>query len=290
LDVWAGDSNISVDNIDTSVNPVTGMYNAHSTLPASLLFAIHTHGIDNRFLTRGVQGGLVTLDLVAHAAGLVDDHGTEEMYVALPGDWTHLGSSTGQMSFTMNTAGGWVFDYLVYNAPNTYFGAHNANYLNDGAHNIDLDMKLHGGTGTNTLGTVTLSDFDPDELDHQVTIEILQGSTVVESQNVILGAGGAYSFVTHRTGTYSVACKGSHWLRKLKTGVVLGSVANFALVNGDIDGDNEVAIGDYAILSTSFNSAPGDSSWNAEADLNGDDSVDIGDYAILSTNFGDVGD
>ena len=65
---------------------------------------------------------------------------------------------------------------------------------------------------------------------------------------------------------------------------------NFACRNGDCDGDNEVGIGDYAILSTAYNSAPGDGNWNIDADLNGDDAVDIADYAILSSQYGNIGD
>ncbi|HRI44526.1 MAG TPA: hypothetical protein PLL78_11535 [Fimbriimonadaceae bacterium] len=95
------------------------------------------------------------------------------------------------------------------------------------------------------------------------------------------------------TGSYFLSVKRTPWLRRTigpyntgtnQSGLVLD------LVSGDIDGDNEVAIGDYAQLSTAFNSEPGDGNWNPDADLNGDDSVDIGDFAILSVNFGVMGD
>ena len=65
---------------------------------------------------------------------------------------------------------------------------------------------------------------------------------------------------------------------------------NFSLTNGDSDGDNEVGIGDYAVLSSAYNSSNGDPNWDATADLNGDDAVDIADYAILSANYGLAGD
>ena len=35
---------------------------------------------------------------------------------------------------------------------------------------------------------------------------------------------------------------------------------------------------------------PGDINWDPYADLNGDDEVSIGDYAILSANYGLSGD
>lgn len=65
---------------------------------------------------------------------------------------------------------------------------------------------------------------------------------------------------------------------------------DFSLRNGDVDGDNEVGIGDYASLSFSYGAVPGDLNYIEEADLNGDESVDIADYAILSANYGQVGD
>lgn len=94
-------------------------------------------------------------------------------------------------------------------------------------------------------------------------------------------------------GSYFVSVKRTPWLRRTIGPYNTGSSQSglvFNLVNGDIDGDNEVAIGDYAQLSTAFNSEPGDGNWNPDADLNGDDSVDIGDFAILSGSFGVMGD
>jgi hypothetical protein len=59
---------------------------------------------------------------------------------------------------------------------------------------------------------------------------------------------------------------------------------NLTLVNGDIDGDNEIAIGDYSLLSAQFGGT------NPQSDINGDGDVDIADYAILSMNYGASGD
>ena len=70
---------------------------------------------------------------------------------------------------------------------------------------------------------------------------------------------------------------------------------------GDCDGDNEVSVGDFAIISGAFGSSydsttftafpgPGGQPWDFNADINIDDAVDIGDYAIMSGNFGLAGD
>lgn len=61
-------------------------------------------------------------------------------------------------------------------------------------------------------------------------------------------------------------------------------------MNGDSNGNNEIEIGDYSILSAAFGSAVGDPTFDPLADLNGDDAVEIGDYAILSANYVAIGD
>jgi len=68
------------------------------------------------------------------------------------------------------------------------------------------------------------------------------------------------------------------------------SIGTLVLTCGDIDSDNEISIGDYALLSTAFNSSMGDPNWNPMADINNDETVDIGDYALFSMNYGEIGD
>ena len=99
-------------------------------------------------------------------------------------------------------------------------------------------------------------------------------------------------FVTALRGNYDLAIKGSHWLRVVHPVTITNTwvmAAPFNLANGDIDGDNEVAISDYAVLSASYGSMLGDPNWVASADLNGDEAVDIADYSILSANYGQLG-
>jgi hypothetical protein len=63
------------------------------------------------------------------------------------------------------------------------------------------------------------------------------------------------------------------------------SIPILELILGDCDSDNEISIGDFAILSQQYGT-----SGVSSADINGDDSVDIGDFAILSSNYGQSGD
>lgn len=148
-------------------------------------------------------------------------------------------------------------------------------------------------------GNVTLQDWgaSPNGQAVQIQVRNVGSTTALQTQTVFLDGSGAYSFNLGsgiNAGTYDFTAKGTHWLRKLRGSVTVTSSGatgvNFVLVNGDVDGDNEVAIGDYSLLSSSFGLSLGDAGYNAMADLDGDDEVTIGDYAILSTNFGMTGD
>lgn len=144
-------------------------------------------------------------------------------------------------------------------------------------------------------GTVELQGWLASHAGQHVLFQITAagGGPVLQSELVTLGADGSYSFnTTLPTGAYDLYAKGTHWLRRMRTVILDPGTggADFYLFNGDVDDDNEVAIGDYAQLSTAFGSGPMSPNWNEDADLDGDLEVTIGDYAILSNNFGMMGD
>lgn len=156
-------------------------------------------------------------------------------------------------------------------------------------------LKLLAGTPTTVSGTVNLADFQGDPGSHQVVLSILQDGHVVDEPTASLNPDGSFSIKTPARGTVSIRAKVSHWLRKADIGTRSLTDAglsglSFTLTNGDCDGDNEVGIGDYSVLSSAYGSSVGDGNWAENADLNGDETVDIGDYAILSANYGEVGD
>lgn len=150
----------------------------------------------------------------------------------------------------------------------------------------------------NVTGTVEYQDYLPPTNPRPATFEFRTPgtTTVVYSVGLSFGGGGPKGFTigVSLIGTYDVAVKGSNWLRKVIPNVVItptgASGLVFSLKNGDCDGDNEVAIGDYAMLSASYGLILGDPGFVAATDLNGDDGTDIGDFAILSANYGDLGD
>lgn len=128
-----------------------------------------------------------------------------------------------------------------------------------------------------------------------MTFQLRQGGSVIDSFVVNPNNDRTYSFSTRRRGSYDLYVVGPHWLtRKFPSTLNITDAGltgiNLMMINGDVDQDDEVGIGDFAILSFGFGTEPGDPGWDANADLNGDEFIDIGDFAILSQRFGDVGD
>jgi len=170
---------------------------------------------------------------------------------------------------------------------------------------VELRAELWGEPKTVNLtvtatpkisGTVALGDFGGDRTTIPITVQIRQPgtTTVVESYTVNLTSGGSYSFLTTQVGTFDLAFKGSHWLRKVLRNVAISSSGasgqSPSLTNGDINGDNAIDLLDFNKLSLAWKSNSGSANWNPNADLNGDGSVDILDWNVLSKNWRKTGD
>jgi plastocyanin len=167
---------------------------------------------------------------------------------------------------------------------------------------------LHGfdmgnGTGGGMAGTVTVIGVTGTctLLNHtganpSVHVEVRNpGSTIpLQSYDITPAADGSYAFPAPAPGTYDIAFKASHWLRKVNANVVVtGSGASgvtASLKNGDVNGDNFITNGDLLQLRNAFGSTPTDTNWNPNADLNGDGFVSNADLLILRNNFGQAGD
>ena len=141
-------------------------------------------------------------------------------------------------------------------------------------------------------GTVFLQDFAGDVTKVPVAIEIRAPgtTTVVQEQTVCLDADGSYRFSTVLTGTYDVAVKASHWLRQRISTVTLPGDAfansvDFSLINGDVNGDNTINLGDLMAVAAAWRSTPGSSHWNPNADLNGDGTVNMQDWMIVAQSW-----
>lgn len=191
------------------------------------------------------------------------------------------------------------------------YGLDMAGWVLENATGISADGSVIVGTGTfaglqqawvarlpqpgTVVASVDLEGYVGDPTQQDLTVELRSPGTTAPLETRILSvdSAGQVRFVTGLRGTFDLAIKGAHWLRSVGSVTITEAGGNggaFSLVNGDVDDDNEITIGDYALLSSAFGSTPGDGHWNPDADLDGDDEVTIGDYAQLSANFGASGD
>jgi len=139
-------------------------------------------------------------------------------------------------------------------------------------------------------GGVSLGDYAGAVNGLPVQIRVVQGSST-EHLSVSLDNSGRFSVETSLAGSGNVAVKVTHWLRRQVNAYLAGEVSlSWSLLNGDVDGDNEVTLFDFGQLVAAFGSMPGDSNWNANADLDGDAEVTLFDFGILVRNFGLIGD
>ena len=68
------------------------------------------------------------------------------------------------------------------------------------------------------------------------------------------------------------------------------SLGNVTLVNGDVNGDNEIGASDFDQIVAKFGLSVGDSLYSAYADLDGDGEIGSTDFDIVVGNFGQSGD
>jgi hypothetical protein len=147
---------------------------------------------------------------------------------------------------------------------------------------------------TELVGQVVLQDYtaSPQGVPLHVQIREPGSPNATEEYTVRLDDNGGFRVQTSLRGVYDVSLKASHWLRRTLASVNLSGVVRLtaSLLNGDVDGDNEVTLFDFGQLVAAFGSTAGDPNWNANADLDGDEEVTLFDFAILVRNFGATGD
>lgn len=144
-------------------------------------------------------------------------------------------------------------------------------------------------------GVAQLEGWVPGTSGKTVSVELIPvSSSDPGTYGGQLSANGIFQVDVAERGTYDVAIYCPQFLRRIAGRVTLTGDAvtlpTTLLLAGDCNSDNAIDIGDYAILSSAYESIPGDLNWDSRADINGDGVVDIGDYSLLSTNYGTVGD
>jgi hypothetical protein len=170
-----------------------------------------------------------------------------------------------------------------------------------------LEPTMMSAIDTNAVyfeGTLDLQGIDP-MTNRPVTNALFEirptGSTTpIISRRIALGPNGEFALL-HKVdagmplvGDFDISVKVSHWLRKTLGPITMSGTSVTGLymlaLNGDCDEDNEVTIGDFAIISASFGKSSGDPGFDPMADIDRNDEVDIGDFALMSGNFGALGD
>lgn len=114
------------------------------------------------------------------------------------------------------------------------------------------------------------------------------GNLVMEKTGSVDGNGNYKVCGPIRGGQYDVLISGSTFLaKKITIDTSSGAVSGFnvTLINGDVDGDNEIGGSDLSGLSASFLTAVGDEGYSENADLDKDGEVGGSDLSILSQNF-----
>ncbi|MBX7131415.1 MAG: hypothetical protein K1X67_01940 [Fimbriimonadaceae bacterium] len=179
---------------------------------------------------------------------------------------------------------GTTIELLIQRPPSQLFSDFLATYFCISTHPFESNLYING----------ELQDYVGDPYQVPITVTIMKPSdgAVVREDTILLSSESSIPILACLEGDYTVCVKASHWLRQCfpVTFDENGATVNFSLINGDCDGDNEIGIGDYAMISSAYDTSPGDPGWAPMADLNGDEAVDIADYAILSANYGLTGD
>jgi hypothetical protein len=137
-------------------------------------------------------------------------------------------------------------------------------------------------------GQIVLNDYLPDPTGKTAQFTLTNGSQT-DTATVTLSSGGSYSLQTGVTGTVQARVYVPGWLGQRQTLAVGSSgvvTANWSLINGDANRDNQVDDADLLMVLFAF----GQTGANLPADCNGDGAVDDADLLIVLFNFGAVGD
>ncbi|MCS7208279.1 MAG: hypothetical protein NZ874_01780 [Fimbriimonadales bacterium] len=138
--------------------------------------------------------------------------------------------------------------------------------------------------GTQLQGTITVNGYTGSYAGRQATIRVKQGANI-RTYTTTLAANGAYSLRVNETGNAEVLAQVVPGLAKKVSLNLNGTVTqNFALTNGDVNGDNVVNDADLLQVLLNFGGS------NAASDLNGDSFVNDADLLIVLLNFGSTGD
>lgn len=130
-----------------------------------------------------------------------------------------------------------------------------------------------------------------------LTVELYATSptAIVDTYDVITSADGKFSVAGIQPGTYHIAVKNSHTLKKVMASQTL-TINNYGFINfdtlyeGDCNGDNYIDGIDASLLLNSYNRAIGNPGYDDRADFTEDGIVSAEDISLIVNNFYKTGD
>lgn len=119
-------------------------------------------------------------------------------------------------------------------------------------------------------------------------------TTPLYTYDVTTDQSGNFSIADIPVGTYTIAVKNSHTLKRVLSSqnIAIGvNTINFGiLLEGDANNSNNVSLADFSILLNTFNIGVGNPGFDARADFNGDGFVSLADFSLLLNNFNTQGE
>ena len=177
---------------------------------------------------------------------------------------------------------------LVGHGANGYTGMKTSGHIGPGWYYQYWLLAQHELLRTGVKGIVTLLDYNAaDKLGITGTATITDGATS-ETHKIVLGADGTYSFTTNLRGDCTVKVKIGHWLKNAASVAVDANgdaVADFSLINGDVNGDGQIGGTDLFQLRSNWGKTVAEAS-NPNADLNGDGTIGGSDLFIIRQSWG----
>lgn len=162
----------------------------------------------------------------------------------------------------------------------------------DGAATGKVVVTSAGGTGTSTDDFIVydlaqlevMLDLGAEYIGEPGQVQLNYVLSGPQEYNGVLPMdGGGMALLTDlQPGTYMLTLSGSHWLKRVVSGLVLDGFLheNTLLTNGDSDGDGQINLFDFVVLDQNF------AKTHAMADLDGSGAVNLFDYVIIDQNFG----
>lgn len=157
--------------------------------------------------------------------------------------------------------------------------------------------KIFPACAAGTLnGSVTLQGHPAGQWNLPLRVDLYaNGNATAVTYNVTTDASGNFSISNIPAGTYKIAVKNTHTLKRVLNEQVIVSggtlVANFGtLIGGDVNNNNIINLADLGALLFGYNKIAGDPNYVNNADLNGNGVVNLADLGLLLANYNTVGE